>query len=159
VVIVGVATRGTGGHISEPKWVRSHARHPWFGSRTGHVELSDRAHRCGLQHHAPEQTTVVLWTDETLRAIHLNGPTEPLSCRVPVCSPLLEPTLFALAQWLCGLDENGFVPTDLSLTSEQLGLEWESSNGRRFRLRPAIPVSSPSATCDRIHEARRDCRR
>jgi len=75
-----------------------------------------------------KQTTVVaLDGDETLRAIHLNGPdgTVVLPCAGLFSFIGADPS----SLWLSGcaaLDENGFVPTDLSLTSEQLGLEWES---------------------------------
>jgi thioredoxin reductase (NADPH) len=74
------------------------------------------------------QTTVVaLDGDETLRSIHLNCPEGPV---VLPCAGLFsfigaDPS----SGWLNGraaLDANGFVPTDLSLASTQLGEEWES---------------------------------
>jgi thioredoxin reductase (NADPH) len=74
------------------------------------------------------QTTVVaLDGDETLRTIHLDCPEGPV---VLPCAGLFsfigaDPS----SGWLNGraaLDANGFVPTDLSLTAEQLGEEWES---------------------------------
>jgi thioredoxin reductase (NADPH) len=74
------------------------------------------------------QTTVVaLEGEETLRAIHLEGPEGVI---VVTCVGLFS---FIGANpssgWLNGcaaLDEAGFVPTDLSLAPEQLGAEWVS---------------------------------
>ncbi|MGC2486022.1 MAG: FAD-dependent oxidoreductase [Acidimicrobiales bacterium] len=74
------------------------------------------------------QTNVVaLEGDETLRAIHLEGPEGPL---VVPCAGLFsfigaDPS----SGWLNGcaaLDDAGFVPTDLSLAPDQLGEEWAS---------------------------------
>ena len=73
------------------------------------------------------QTTVVaLDGDETLRTVRLNGPEGDVDLR---CAGLFsfigaDPS----SGWLNGcavLDEKGFVLTDLSLSSEQLGPEWE----------------------------------
>jgi thioredoxin reductase (NADPH) len=74
------------------------------------------------------QTTVVaLEGDETLRTAHLDGPE---GTTVVPCAGLFsfigaDPS----SGWLNGcaaLDAQGFVPTDLSLSSEQLGEEWMS---------------------------------
>lgn len=74
------------------------------------------------------QTTVsALEGDETLRAITLDGPEGQV---VVPCAGLFsfigaDPS----SGWLNGraaLDTNGFVPTDLSLTLDQLGEEWAS---------------------------------
>jgi thioredoxin reductase (NADPH) len=74
------------------------------------------------------QTTIAaLEGDETLRAIHLNGPEGTV---VVPCAGLFsfigaDPS----SGWLNGcaaLDESGFVPTDLSLAPDQLGQEWVS---------------------------------
>jgi thioredoxin reductase (NADPH) len=74
------------------------------------------------------QTTIVaLEGDETLRAIHLDGPDGEV---VVPCAGLFsfigaDPS----SGWLTGcavLDDSGFVPTDLSLAPDQLGQEWES---------------------------------
>jgi thioredoxin reductase (NADPH) len=74
-----------------------------------------------------ETRVVALEGDETLRSIHLEGPDGPI---VLPCAGLFsfigaDPS----SGWLNGraaLDRNGFVPTDLSLTPEQLGEEWEA---------------------------------
>jgi thioredoxin reductase (NADPH) len=74
------------------------------------------------------QTNVVaLEGDETLRAIHLEGPDGTV---IVPCAGLFsfigaDPS----SGWLNGcavLDDAGFVPTDLSLAPEQLGEAWES---------------------------------
>lgn len=72
-------------------------------------------------------TVAALEGDETLRAIHLEGPDGPV---VLPCAGLFsfigaDPS----SGWLNGcaaLDAQGFVPTDLSLTPGQLGSEWQS---------------------------------
>jgi thioredoxin reductase (NADPH) len=74
-----------------------------------------------------ETTVLALDGDETLQTIHLDGPEGPV---VLPCAGLFsfigaDPS----SGWLNGraaLDANGFVPTDLSLASEQLGEEWDS---------------------------------
>jgi thioredoxin reductase (NADPH) len=72
-------------------------------------------------------TTVIgLDGDETLRSVHLNGPDGPID--LP-CAGLFsfigaDPS----SAWLNGcaaLDDRGFVLTDLSLTSDQLGPSWQ----------------------------------
>jgi thioredoxin reductase (NADPH) len=72
-------------------------------------------------------TIVALDGDETLRAVHLNGPEGTIV--------LPSAGLFSFigadpsSGWLNGcaaLDERGFVLTDLSLTPEQLGLGWQT---------------------------------
>ena len=70
-------------------------------------------------------TVVALDGDETLRAVHLNSPdgTIVLPCAGLFSFIGADPS----SGWLCGcaaLDDNGFVPTDLSLAPEQLGQEW-----------------------------------
>ncbi|MGA7834447.1 MAG: FAD-dependent oxidoreductase [Acidimicrobiales bacterium] len=72
-------------------------------------------------------TVVALEGDETLRAIHLNGPdgTVVLPCAGLFSFIGAEPS----SGWLDGcaaLDENGFVLTDLSLSVDQLGQHWQS---------------------------------
>jgi thioredoxin reductase (NADPH) len=73
------------------------------------------------------QTTVAaLEGDETLRTIHLDGPggTVVLPCAGLFSFIGADPS----SGWLNGcaaLDANGFVPTDLSLSPEQLGEEWQ----------------------------------
>jgi thioredoxin reductase (NADPH) len=72
-------------------------------------------------------TVAALDGDETLRTIHLDGPDGPV---VLPCSGLFsfigaDPS----SGWLSGcaaLDADSFVPTDLSLTTDQLGESWES---------------------------------
>jgi thioredoxin reductase (NADPH) len=70
-------------------------------------------------------TVVALDGDETLRAVHLNSPdgTIVLPCAGLFSFIGADPS----SGWLCdcaALDDNGFVPTDLSLAPEQLGQEW-----------------------------------
>jgi thioredoxin reductase (NADPH) len=72
-------------------------------------------------------SVVALDGDETLRAIRLEGPdgTIDLPCAGLFSFIGAEPS----SGWLNGcavLDDRGFVPTDLSLSPEQLGLAWES---------------------------------
>ena len=72
-------------------------------------------------------TVVALEGDETLRAIHVNGPdgTAVLPCAGLFSFIGADPS----SGWLNGcaaLDDRGFVLTDLSLTPEQLGESWES---------------------------------
>jgi thioredoxin reductase (NADPH) len=72
-------------------------------------------------------TVVAVDGDETLRAVHLNGSDGTI---VFPCAGLFsfigaDPS----SGWLDGcaaLDDGGFVLTDLSLTSEQLGQTWET---------------------------------
>jgi thioredoxin reductase (NADPH) len=74
------------------------------------------------------QTTVVaLDGDETLRAVHLNGPagTIVLECAGLFSFIGADPS----SGWLNGcvvLDDAGFVLTDLSLTPDQLGQGWQT---------------------------------
>jgi thioredoxin reductase (NADPH) len=73
-------------------------------------------------------TIVALDGDETLRAVHLNGPDGTI---VLPCSGLFsfigaDPS----SGWLNGcaaLDDAGFVLTDLSLTPDQLGQDWQTA--------------------------------
>jgi thioredoxin reductase (NADPH) len=72
-------------------------------------------------------TVVALDGDETLRAVHLNGPdgTIDLPCAGLFSFIGADPS----SGWLNGcaaLDEQGFVLTDLSLTPEQLGQGWQA---------------------------------
>jgi len=74
-----------------------------------------------------ETTVLALDGDETLRSIQLDGPGGPV---VVPCSGLFsfigaDPSSGWLNGW-AALDEHGFVPTDLALSAEQLGEEWES---------------------------------
>jgi thioredoxin reductase (NADPH) len=74
-------------------------------------------------------TVVALDGDETLRAVHLHGPegTIVLPCAGLFSFIGADPS----SGWLNGcaaLDAQGFVPTDLSLTLEQLGQGWKSLN-------------------------------
>jgi thioredoxin reductase (NADPH) len=72
-------------------------------------------------------TIVALDGDETLRTVHLNGPDGAI---VLPCSGLFsfigaDPS----SGWLNGcaaLDDAGFVLTDLSLTTDQLGQDWQT---------------------------------
>jgi thioredoxin reductase (NADPH) len=72
-------------------------------------------------------TVLALEGDETLRAVHLNGPDGKVVLR---CAGLFsfigaDPS----SGWLNGcaaLDDRGFVVTDLSLTPDQLGQGWET---------------------------------
>jgi thioredoxin reductase (NADPH) len=72
-------------------------------------------------------TVVALDGDETLRSVVLNGPDGTIT--VP-CAGLFsfigaDPS----SGWLTGcaaLDDSGFVLTDLSLTPDQLGVDWET---------------------------------
>jgi thioredoxin reductase (NADPH) len=72
-------------------------------------------------------TVLALEGDETLRAVHLNGPYGKVVLR---CAGLFsfigaDPS----SGWLNGcaaLDDRGFVVTDLSLTPDQLGQGWET---------------------------------
>jgi thioredoxin reductase (NADPH) len=71
-------------------------------------------------------TVVALAGDETLRAVHLNGPdgTTVLPCAGLFSFIGADPS----SGWLNGcaaLDDGGFVLTDLSLTPDQLGQGWE----------------------------------
>ena len=117
------------GHLPEPGRVRGHARHPRPGSRQGHVALSGRtsrgrppASRCGHARPSP-----ALDGDETLRAVHLDGPD---GRTVLPCAGLFsfigaDPS----SGWLNGcaaLDDRGFVLTDLSLAPDQLGQSWQT---------------------------------
>jgi thioredoxin reductase (NADPH) len=70
-------------------------------------------------------TVVALDGDETLRAVHLNGPdgTMVLQCAGLFSFVGADPS----SGWLSGcaaLDDGGFVLTDLSLTPDQLGQDW-----------------------------------
>jgi thioredoxin reductase (NADPH) len=70
-------------------------------------------------------TVVALEGDETLRTIHLEGPdgTVVLPCAGMFSFIGADPS----SGWLNGcaaLDDQGFVPTDLSLTPDQLGEGW-----------------------------------
>jgi thioredoxin reductase (NADPH) len=72
-------------------------------------------------------TIVALDGDETLRAVHLNGPdgTTVLECAGLFSFIGADPA----SGWLNGcaaLDDRGFVLTDLSLTPDQLGQGWQT---------------------------------
>jgi thioredoxin reductase (NADPH) len=82
-------------------------------------------------------TVVELEGDETLRTVHLNGPD---GVTVLPCAGLFsfigaDPS----SGWLDGcaaLDDRGFVLTDLSLPSDQLGQDWEALG------RPPLPFET-----------------
>jgi thioredoxin reductase (NADPH) len=72
-------------------------------------------------------TIVALEGDETLRAVHLDGPdgTIVLECTGLFSFIGADPS----SDWLNGcaaLDDRGFVLTDLSLTPDQLGQDWQT---------------------------------
>jgi thioredoxin reductase (NADPH) len=72
-------------------------------------------------------TVVALEGDETLRAIHLDGPEGTIV--VPSAGLFSFIGADPSSGWLNGcaaLDAEGFVPTDLSLSPEQLGSDWIS---------------------------------
>jgi thioredoxin reductase (NADPH) len=82
-------------------------------------------------------TVAALDGDQTLAAVHLNGPDgdEVLPCAGLFSFIGADPS----SGWLNGcaaLDESGFVLTDLSLTAEQLGQSWQDLG------RPPLPFET-----------------